>query len=141
MSIHAVLLPLLVEVALTFVLLFWMGGLRVAAVRGGEVKPRDIALREPNWPPRLLQVQNAFHNQLELPVLFYVLTVVVWMTRFADLLFVVLAWVFVLLRIAHAYVHVTDNNVPRRGVIFIAGAFVLVAMWVIFAVRFLLVMS
>jgi hypothetical protein len=139
MSIQAVLLPLLVEVALTFVLLFWMGSMRVAAVRRGEVHPRDIALREPNWPRRLLQVQYAFHNQLELPVLFYVLTIVVWITRFADLLFVVLAWVFVLLRIMHAYVHVTDNNVPRRGVIFIAGAIVLAAMWVIFAVRLLLV--
>jgi hypothetical protein len=139
MSIQAVLLPLLVEVALTFVLLFWMGSMRVAAVRRGEVHPRDIALREPNWPRRLLQVQYAFHNQLELPVLFYVLTIVVWITRFADQLFVVLAGVFVLLRIMHAYVHVTDNNVPRRGVIFIAGAIVLAAMWVIFAVRLLLV--
>lgn len=141
MSIHAVLLPLLVEVALTLVLLVWMGRLRVAAVRSGEVHPRDIALREPNWPPRLLQVQYAYHNQLELPVLFYVLTIVVWMTRFADLLFVVLAWVFVALRIAHAGVHVTDNNVRRRGLIFIAGAVVLIVMWVIFAVRFLLVLG
>jgi hypothetical protein len=138
MSIKAVLLPLFVEVALTFVLLFWMGSMRVAAVRRGEVHPGDIALREPNWPRRVLQIQYAFHNQLELPVLFYVLTILVWMTRFADLLFVILAWVFVVLRLMHAYVHVTDNNVPRRGTIFIAGAIVLTVMWVIFAVRFLL---
>ncbi len=115
MSIKAVLLPLFVEVALTFVLGFWLASLRVAAVRRGEVRLRDIALREPNWPPRLLQIQNAFHNQLELPVLFYVLTILVLMTRFADLLFVILAWVFVVLRLMQAYVHVTDNNVPRRG--------------------------
>ena len=52
MTITAVLLPLFVEVALTFALGFWMASLRVRAVRGGEVHPRDIALREPNWPPR-----------------------------------------------------------------------------------------
>ena len=52
MSIQAVLLPLFVQVVLTFVLLFWTGHLRVGAVRRGEVQPRDIALREPNWGKR-----------------------------------------------------------------------------------------
>ena len=47
MSIQAVLLPLFVEVALTFVLLFWMARLNVAAVRSGTVRSQDIALREP----------------------------------------------------------------------------------------------
>ena len=74
MLIQAALLPLFVEVALTFVLLFWMGGLNIAAVQSGEVRPQEVALREPNWPARNRQVQNAYLNQLELPILFYVLT-------------------------------------------------------------------
>ena len=138
MSIPAILLPLFVQIALTFVLLFWMGALRVAAVRGRAVHPRDIALREPNWPPRILKIANAFHNQLETPVLFYLLSVLAIVTRHADLLFVVLAWVFVALRVIHALVHVTDNNVPRRGTVFIAGAIVLAMMWAIFVLRILL---
>jgi hypothetical protein len=138
MSIRTVLLPLFVQVALTFVLMVWMGTMRVSAIRRGEVKARDIALREPNWPHRLLQVQNAYHNQIEVPVLFYILTILAWMTRLADVLFVVMAWLFVALRVAHAYVHVTDNDVPRRGLLFITGATVLMIMWVIFAVRVLI---
>jgi hypothetical protein len=47
-SIQAVLLPLFVQVVLTFVLLFWTGSVRSAAVRRGDVHPREIALREPN---------------------------------------------------------------------------------------------
>ena len=46
MSISAILAPLFVQVALTFVLLFWMGRSRVALLRSGEVKVRDIALGE-----------------------------------------------------------------------------------------------
>jgi hypothetical protein len=138
MSIQTVLLPLLVEVALTFGLLIWLSSLRISAVGRGEVRPADIDLRQPNWPRRALQVHNAYLNQLELPVLFYVLTILAWMTRHADLLFVLLAWVFVVLRLMHAYVHVTDNNVRRRGPLFGAGSIVLLAMWVIFAVRILL---
>jgi hypothetical protein len=138
MSIQAVLLPLFVEVILTFVLLYWMAHLRTSAFRKGDIKAQNIALREPNWPPHITQVSNAYHNQLELPVLFYVLTILAWITRHADLLFVVLAWIFVLSRLVHAYIHVTDNNVNRRGPAFGLGALVLTIMWLIFMIRILL---
>jgi len=138
MSIRFVLLPLFVEVTLTFVLLFWMGQLNISAVRRGKTRWQDIALREPGWPTRNQQVRNAYLNQLELPILFYVLTILALMTRHADLLFVLLAWVFVVMRVLQAYVHVSDNDVPRRGSFFIAGALVLAIMWAIFMVRILL---
>jgi hypothetical protein len=137
-SIQAVLLPLFVEVVLTFALLFWMAGLSRSAFERADVRWEDVALREPNWPRRNLQVRNAFQNQLETPVLFYVLTILAWITRHADLLFVVLAWCYVVLRLAHAYIHVTDNYVPRRGAVFGANVLVLAVMWLIFIVRVLL---
>ena len=138
MSIQAVLLPLFVQVTLTFVLLIWMGALNRSAVVRREVRWQDIALREPNWPARNLQIRNAFLNQLETPLLFYVLTILAWITRHADLLFVILAWIYVALRIVHAYIHVTDNYVPRRGAAFIVSAIVLALMWLIFMLRLLL---
>jgi hypothetical protein len=138
MSNRAVLLPLLVQVALTFAVGFWMAAGRVAAIRSRQVHPRDIALREPNWPKHLMQLQNAFLNQFELPVLFYTLTILVLITQTGDLLFVVPAWIFVALRLGHAYVHITSNRVPRRGLVFLTGAAVLCAMWIIFAVRILI---
>lgn len=138
MSIQAILLPLLVQVALTLVLLLWTGRARVAAVRRGDVHPRDIALRQPNWPKQETQIANAYHNQLELPVLFYVLTILAIITRHADLLFVVLAWVFVILRLVHAYIHLTSNHVGRRFAAFAASVVVLLVMWVIFILQIML---
>ena len=52
MSVQMILLPLFVEVILTFVLLFWMAALRARDFSSGAVRPEDIALREPNWPKR-----------------------------------------------------------------------------------------
>ena len=54
MSLVAILMPMFAQVVLTFVLLFWMALLRlqrgpVAAMSS----PQQIALREPNWPPRV----------------------------------------------------------------------------------------
>jgi hypothetical protein len=138
MSIQAVLLPVFVQVALTFALMFWMGSVRVAAISRGQVKVRDMALGQPVWPERETQIANCYHNQFQLPVLFYVLVALALFTRKADLLFVVLSWTFVLLRLAHALVHVTTNHVPTRFRWFLAGALVLLVMWIVFAARILL---
>jgi hypothetical protein len=135
MTVQAILAPLFVLVALTFALLIGMGALRVAAVRRGEVRVRDTALDRNNWPPRAQQISNCFDNQFQLPVLFYVLTILALSLRKADLLFVVMAWIFVVLRIVHAAIHVTSNRVGYRFWAFAAGMIVLLLMWVIFAVR------
>lgn len=137
MPIAFVLLPLFVEVLLTFGLLFWLAPLRGTDFKNG-LRESDIALGQPNWSVRSLQVAHSFNNQFQLPVLFYVLTILSIITRHADLLFVVLAWIFVLARLAHAYVHVTSNRVRVRGGIYAVGALALFIAWVIFVVRILL---
>ena len=139
MTIQMILAPLFVQVLLTFVIGFWMAGLRTGALTPRARSSRGTSLcGQPNWPPRTTQFANCFRNQFELPVLFYVLTILAIITRHADLLFVVLAWVFVLSRLVHAYVHVTSNNLRMRGLWFGVGALVLLIMWVIFIVRILL---
>ena len=138
MSVPAVLAPLFVQVLLTFAVMFGMMYFRGNSLMRGETRPEDIALREPNWPKRANQFAYSFSNQFELPVLFYVLTILAMITRHADLLFVLLAWVFVALRILQAYVHVTNNDVRFRGAYYGASALVLVIMWVIFMVRIML---
>ena len=111
MTIQEVLLPLFLEVILTFALLFWLAPLRGRDFSSGVTRPERVALREPNWSQRSLQVGYSYSNQFELPVLFYVLTILAWVTRHADLIFVVLAWIFVIFRYLQAYVHVTSKHV------------------------------
>jgi hypothetical protein len=137
MSLQAVLLPLFVEVILTFVLMLRMGALRSGDYRSGAVKSADIALREPIWPKRTMQAAYSFSNQFELPVLFYVLTILEWVTRHAGYVFVVLAWIFVICRLLQAYVHVTSNNVRLRSAFYSAGALVLMVMWAIYIIEVL----
>ncbi len=135
MSLQAILLPLFVEVALTFALLFSLAPLRSHAFRSGAVRPEDVALRQPNWPKRATQVANSYANQLELPILFYVLTILALVTRKAGILFVILAWIFVIFRLLQAYVHVTNNKVNIRGAMFGMSAVVLAVMWIIYIIQ------
>jgi hypothetical protein len=136
MSAEMILLPLFVEVILTFALLFWLAPLRARDFRSG-LREEDIALRQPNWSKPALQVQYSFSNQFELPVLFYVLTILAYVTHHAGTLFVVLAWVFVIFRLLQAYVHVTNNKVRLRGIFFIISALALAIMWLVFIIQIL----
>jgi len=84
-----------------------------------------------------MQFANSFSNQFEMPVLFYVLTILEYVTHLAGIVFVVLAWIFVIFRVLHAYVHVTSNIVPLRGALYGITAFALIAIWAIFIVEVL----
>ena len=137
MTTQEILLPLFVEVILTFLLLFWLEPLRGGDISSGVTRPDSVALREPNWSARTLQVGYAYSNQFELPVLFYVLTILAYITHLADLVFVVLAWIFVVFRCLQAFVHVTNNNIRVRGAMFGVAALVLAIMWVMYIVEVL----
>jgi hypothetical protein len=138
MSVQFVLLPLFVEVMLTFGVMFGMMYFRTTSLLQGETRFENIALREPNWPVRASQFAYAFSNQFELPVLFYVLTILEIVTRHADILFVALAWTFVVTRALRTVVHVTNNDVRLRGAFYGVGAIILVIMWAIYIIRILL---
>jgi hypothetical protein len=138
MSVQMVLLPVFVLVGLTFVLLLWMAGARRQALVGGQTKIRDIALGQSNWPTRPTQIGNCFKNQFELPLLFYILIALALPLRHADLFIVLMSWVFVVTRFAHAGIFVTSNDLGRRSMAWFAGVLVLFAMWIYFALKILL---
>ena len=138
MSVQMVLLPVFVLVGLTFALLLWMASARTRAVTSRKIGLKDIALCQPNWPTRTTQIGNCFSNQFELPVLFYILIALALPLRHADLVIVLLSWVFVVTRFAHAGIFVTSNNVQQRSLAWFAGVLVLFAMWLYFALKILL---
>ena len=135
MSVSSVLLPVFVQVGLTFFLLMWMGRSRIGALRAGEVKIPDIALGERKWPVRIQQIVNSYHSQFELPVLFYVAILFALLTGHPTLGIAILAWLFVVARLFHALIHVTTNDVRRRGPVFGIGLVILTLIWIFLAVE------
>jgi hypothetical protein len=113
MSVTMILLPIVVHALFVFVLLFW--GLRGA--------PTDRA------------GAGGWREELTLPVLLYVLTICAWQTRAADYLFIIMAWIFVALRIIDGLGLATKDRTSDRSMLFIVGAAILALMWIIYAVR------
>jgi hypothetical protein len=137
MSPSAILLPVFVQVWMTFYLGFRLGFARRGAIQRGDMRLADMALGQKPWPDRIQKIGNAYENQFELPVAFYTLVAFAMITSKADFAFVVLAWVFVGSRIAHMVVHTTSNHVPTRFRLFLASGVILLVMWIMFALRIL----
>ena len=120
MSAQIVLLPVFVLVGLTLALLL------IGARRGSPAgdQTRDMAL-----------------SQSELPLLFYVLIALALPLRHADLVIVLLSWVFVVTCFAQVGVFAASIDARGRSMASLAGVLVLFAMWIYFALRILLLIS
>lgn len=125
----SLLKPVLAQASLAFLLLFWMAKERVAAIRNGTVQRGQPGTR-PVWVGRSGIVSNAFHNQLEMPILFYAVAAFALIADAADETMVWLAWGYVALRLVHALIHTTYNHIPHRFVAYLASNVILIAMWV-----------
>jgi len=136
-QIQLVLLPVFALVGLTFFLLLWMATARTKALKARETSLKDIALRQPNWPEKATKIGNCFSNQFEIPVLYYILIALAVPLRHADYFILLMSWVFVVTRFIHAGIFVTSNDVRIRSLAWFAGVLVLLAMWIWFALRML----
>tara|TARA_R110002051_G_scaffold325086_1_gene425694 strand:+ start:1248 stop:1622 length:375 start_codon:yes stop_codon:yes gene_type:complete len=109
--------------------MFIMLGVRkAAAVKAGKVNREQAALNNRVWPEDVVKISNNIANQFEAPVLFYILCLVIYSIHGVNTAAIALAWLFVLSRCAHAYVHIGSNYVPLRMRLFVLGGLVLLAM-------------
>ncbi|MEO6013943.1 MAG: MAPEG family protein [Devosia sp.] len=125
---YALIGAVLAQGAIAIVLVYLLGSIRVPMVASGKMKMRDIALSREPWPEHEKKVANAFDNQFQLPVLFYVgcgLSLyfgTIWIE-------VIVAWLFVLTRVVHAVVFATTNRVQHRFFWYTAGLGILTFFW------------
>ena len=108
---------------------------RTALVRAGRIDKEDFREnRSEREPAESLVVNNCIANQFELPVLFHAACIVLYLTEADSLVAVVLAWLFITARYAHAYVYVTSNRLSLRMPLFAASFAVVACLWIWIAV-------
>jgi hypothetical protein len=115
---------------LTLVVWIYLYARRIGFIRRERIDPRKLEL-----PGELARVSPAavsnpsdnLKNLFELPVLFYALTLLLYVTNRVDEVYVVAAWVFVVFRFAHSLVHCTFNRVLARFYCYLAAS---LALWI-----------
>ncbi|GAA3921979.1 MAPEG family protein [Litoribacillus peritrichatus] len=135
MTETAILLPVLAQVFLTLMLFILLLLRKKEAMQSGTVNSEETALDNRKWPSAVVKVSNNIANQFETPMLFYVLCLILFGLNVVSSAIIYLAWVYVVTRYVHAYVHVTSNFVPFRMKAFALGVLILLCMTVITAIH------
>jgi hypothetical protein len=127
----AILYPVCALAFWTFSVLLIIPFVRVRASLRREVTPDDFRHGESAAVPAYVRMPNRnYMNLLELPVLFYVVCLLLYVTDGADIWPIRLAWGYVGLRVLHSLIHLSYNAVLHRLAAFASSNFVLLAMWV-----------
>ncbi len=130
MTSSMIFFPVLAQVLLTLLLFVLLLIRKGDAVKEGRVDREETALDNKKWPSDVVQVSNNIANQFEIPTLFYVLCLVFFSLNEVSTSVVTLAWLFVVSRYVHAFVHVTSNYVPVRMKMFSIGVITLLILTV-----------
>ncbi|MCL6705404.1 MAPEG family protein [Pseudomonas sp. R2.Fl] len=125
--------PILAHVFLVYCLYGLFRLRRQRMIREGRMTDESIRWGSGD-PPESLSVKNCIANQFELPVLFYLCCILLYIAEADNLPAVVLAWAFVASRYAHAFVQVTGNRLSLRFPLFMTGFLLLAGLWIWLAV-------
>ena len=133
---EAVFVPVSVLALWTGCMVFMVGFSRIRAVRARRVRPGAFWLGESADVPADVTVGNRnLMNLLEMPLLFYVVSIAFYVTHQATPKVVTLAWIYLALRLAHSLVHVTSNHILLRLSAYAGSNFVLLSLWIRFISR------
>lgn len=101
---------------LSALVLLRLGYLRQKAVRNKSVDFRFFKTYNngSSEPALCAQASRNFTNLFEVPTLFYMVCAFALITRSVDDTFLVLAWIYAILRFAHTLIHLTANKIFLR---------------------------
>lgn len=127
--------PMLVMVLLTFSTLVRLFLARRKSVIDGAVSPAYFKVYQGGAEPEAsAQLARHFANLFEAPVLFYAACISAMAIHTTGTPLLALAWAYVLLRIAHTFVHTGKNVLNSRILAYFSSWVVLLAMWTLLAI-------
>jgi hypothetical protein len=134
MNQTAIFWPMIGHVLLVVIVYVVLAIRRRGAVEAGEAEVRQFKGRYEE-PARSVTVANNLMNQFEAPVLFHIVSLCLYVTVGVNVFTVTLAWLFILFRYIHAYVHLTSNKIRWRNMSFRIGLLILLILWITFALH------
>lgn len=129
MPAPAILAPMLALIVWTFVIWVWMYVTRIPAMQAAGIDATTLKQKSDldGLPVRVKQIADNYNHLHEQPVIFYALVTWTVLAGTADGLNVILAWLYVALRVAHSLIQCTVNFVPARFAVFALASLVLMA--------------
>ncbi|WP_455203761.1 MAPEG family protein [Kaarinaea lacus] len=133
MDISELLLPLLAMVLLTAMVWITMYYTRIKEIFRKKIAVQSLANHTAGQKQlqRVAGPSDNLINLFEMPVLFYAAILTAYTIEFNSVALLYLAWIYVILRYIHSFIHVTYDKVIHRFSVYFTSSMVLWAMWII----------
>ena len=127
--------PMSTMVGLTFVVLIALFRTRARLVREGSVSASYFKIYQGAAEPEAsAKLARHFANLFEAPTLFYVACLAAMVAEQSTMFLQALAWMYVVLRGVHAYIHTGSNKLNHRIAVYFSSWAVLLLMWACIAI-------
>lgn len=123
------LYPLFAMVLVTFAVAIHLFRLRVKAVKSGEIRLSQFRLNSGDIPDEVAQAARNYTNLFEVPMLFYTAGAIAIALGIQVPAMIISAWIFVLARVVHSWIHLTSNNVIHRMRAYMLGNICVLVIW------------
>jgi len=109
---------------LTLVVWVYMYGRRLPFIFSSGLDPKQMTPLELARlsPPQVSNPSDNLKNLFELPTVFYVVVIYIYVTNQVDAAYLWAAWGFFLFRALHSAVHCTFNFIPLRFALYVISA-------------------
>ena len=128
MKQSAIFAPFVLTMLLTLIVWFYMYAKRIPFLQKSKTDLNRLTAAELARisPPSVANPSDNLKNLFELPTLFYVIVLYLFVTTRVDLGYLVAAWIFFGFRVLHSAVHCTINIVILRFWLYCISA---LALW------------
>ena len=116
--------PFCATMLLTLVVWVYMYGRRLPFIFSSGLDPKQMTPLELARlsPPQVSNPSDNLKNLFELPTVFYVVVLYIYVTNQVDAAYLWAAWGFFLFRALHSAVHCTFNFIPLRFALYVISA-------------------
>ena len=133
-------IPITLMAFLNLFLIFRLIFMATSYTRNKDIRLSQFRIYEGEFPDRLRSARQQYQNMFEIPIIFYLLCLLNIYFNNYNQFDIILAWVFVLLRLVHFFIRLQNQkniNIVPRTFVFILSVISLTIGWINFTVRFI----
>ena len=129
------ILPLSIMAILNLFLIFRLLYMATVYVVKKNVRLSQFRIYEGEFPDRLRSARQQYQNMFEIPILFYMLSLLhIFFNNYTQI-DILLAWGFVIFRVLHFFIRIQNQknvNIMPRTIVFVISLVFLTIAWIKF---------
>jgi hypothetical protein len=132
----AIFWPMVAQVGIVLAVWIRLGFVRIGEMKAKRIPPQAVATtRGASQVLENVGTADNFRNLFEVPVLFFAICLTLAVTDLVTPVHLTLAWLFVVFRVVHSFIHTTYNKVMHRFSAYFVSTACVFLMWLVFAVQ------